>query len=529
MRARDPGRDGRDGEGKRDPHNDWRAWTGFTAMAVGMFMAILDIQIVASSLPDIQAALSLPTARLSWIQTVYLITEIIAIPLTGFLTRALSTRVLFVGAILGFVASSLLCAAATGFWSLIIGRALQGFCGGAIIPIVFAAAFRMITRARQAHATALAGMLAMLAPTLGPALGGYITETYSWHYLFLINLPPGLAVAALVVLLVDLDRPDWRLLRRIDVPALLLLAVFLASLEIALKQGPERGWDDGWTIGLSLLCLASGVGVALRCLVALEPLVELRSFADRCFTIGCLYSFTLGMGLYGSVYVMPLFLGLVRQHSALEIGEIMMVTGVAQLLVAPVAAWLETHTAPRPLTFVGYALFAAGLAANGFMTFDTDFAGLFWPQLLRGAAIMLCLLPTTQLALGSLPLPLVANASGLFNMMRNLGGAIGLALIDTVIERRAPAHAAALAAQLQAGSREAAALVGLSLDRFHGVPIGPVDQATRDMVAPLIERAGLVAAFNDCWLALGAILALSLLFLPLMRAPKAAVRRTKPE
>jgi DHA2 family multidrug resistance protein len=269
--------------------------------------------------------------------------------------------------------------------------------------------------------------------------------------------------------------------------------------------------------------------VALRCLVALEPLVELRSFADRCFTIGCLYSFTLGMGLYGSVYVMPLFLGLVRQHSALEIGEIMMVTGVAQLMVAPVAAWLETRTAPRPLTFVGYALFAAGLAANGFMTFDTDFAGLFWPQLLRGAAIMLCLLPTTQLALGSLPLPLVANASGLFNMMRNLGGAIGLALIDTVIERRAPAHAAALAAQLQAGSREAAALVGLSLDRFHGVPIGPVDQATRDMVAPLIERAGLVAAFNDCWLALSAILALSLLFLPLMRAPKAAVRRTKPE
>jgi DHA2 family multidrug resistance protein len=485
-------------------------------MAVGMFMAILDIQIVASSLPEIQAALSLRTALLSWIQTTYLIAEIIAIPLTGFLTRALSTRILFVGAVLGFVAASLLCAAATGFWSLIFGRALQGFSGGAIIPIVFAAAFRMIPPQSQARATALAGMLAMLAPTLGPMLGGYITETYSWHYLFLINLPPGLAVAAVVAWLVDFDRPDWRLLGRIDVAALLLLAVFLAALEIALKQGPERGWNDVWTLSLALLCLAAGVGTALRCLVAAEPLIELRSFADRRFAIGCLYSFALGMALYGSVYLMPLFLGLVRQHSALEIGAIMMVTGAAQLLVAPVAALLEKRLDPRPITLVGYALFAAGLAANGFMTFETDFTGLFWPQLMRGAAVMLCLLPTTRLALGALPPSLVANASGLFNMMRNLGGAVGLALIDTVIERRTPLHGAALAARLQAGDPAAAALVGLPLDRFHGVPLGPVDQATRDMVAPLVERAALVASLDDAWLLLAAFLAVTLLALPLI-------------
>ena len=215
---------------------------------------------------------------------------------------------------------------------------------------------------------------------------------------------------------------------------------------------------------------------------------------------------------------MPVYLGLIRNYDALAIGEIMMVTGAAQLVMAPVATALERRVAPRLLVTVGYALLAVGLVGNGFMTFETDFWGLFWQQLVRGSAIMLCLLPSTALALSGLDPVDIPNASGLFNLMRNLGGAIGLALIDTVLEQRAPIHIAAIVARLQAGDASAARLVGLPTERFTGVPIGEVDAATRALVAPLVERAGLVAAFNDAWLLIGGPVALSLLVL-LLRAP----------
>jgi len=209
---------------------------------------------------------------------------------------------------------------------------------------------------------------------------------------------------------------------------------------------------------------------------------------------------------------------LVRNYEALAIGEIMMVTGAAQLVMAPIATILERRVNARLLIAAGYALLAIGLVSNGFMTFETDFWGLFWQQLARGTAIMLCLLPTTALALSGFGPLDVPNASGLFNLMRNLGGAIGLALIDTVIEQRTPTHIAAIVARLQAGDASAARLVGLPTERFTGAPIGEVDEATRAFVAPLVERAGLVAAFDDAWLLIGGLVALSLLVL-LFRAP----------
>jgi MFS transporter, DHA2 family, multidrug resistance protein len=188
--------------------------------------------------------------------------------------------------------------------------------------------------------------------------------------------------------------------------------------------------------------------------------------------------------------------------------------------VAPLPTTLERRADTRLLTTAGYALLAIGFLGNGFMTFETDFWGLFWQQTVRGAAVMLCLLPTTSLALGGFEPYLVPNASGLFNLMRNLGGAVGLALIDTVLDRRTATHVDAIVARLQAGDPSAARLVGLPTEGFTGVPIGVVDEATRALVAPLVERAGLVAAFNDAWLIVGGLVALSMLALPLFRVPR---------
>jgi DHA2 family multidrug resistance protein len=497
-------------------------------MAVGMFMAILDIQIVASSLPEIQAGLGIPLDRLSWVQTAYLMAEIVAIPLTGWLSLMLSTRGAFVACVGGFTAASLACAAATRFWVLIPARIVQGFCGGALIPLVFSAIFLMFDWRARTRATLIAGLFAMLAPTLGPVVGGFVTDRFSWHWLFLINVPPGIAVALLVAWAVDIDRADRRRFASVDLWALPLLAVFLAGLELLLKEAPRRGWASTPMLLLAGLCALSGVGLARRSLRHRSPLIDLSAFRDRNFAIGCGFSFALGVGLYGATYLLPLFLGLVRDYDALPIGKIMMVTGAAQLVMAPVATMLERRVDPRLLIAAGYALLALGWLGNGFMTFATDFWGLFWQQLARGAAVMLCLLPATALALGGFDAARVPNASGIFNLMRNLGGAIGLALIDTVLEQRAPAHVATLVARLQAGDTAAARLVGLPTERFTGVAIGPVDQATRDLVAPLVERAGLVAAFNDAWLWIGGAMLLSLLLAPLLRALPRGLASTPP-
>jgi DHA2 family multidrug resistance protein len=496
-------------------------WLGYLAICLGMFMAILDIQIVASSLPEIQTGLSIPHDQLGWVQTAYLMAEIVVIPLTGWLTRLLSLRGLFLVAVTGFTAASLGCAASGGFAVLIFFRIVQGFCGGAMIPMAFTAIFALFPEPMHLRATTIAGALAMLAPTLGPTLGGYVTETYDWPWLFLINVGPGILAGVVAAAALTTEKPDRAALGRLDWVAIALLAVALSTLEIALKEAPENGWTAPSSLALCALCAGSGTVGIYRCLTRSRPLLDLRLLREQSFAAACFYSFVLGGGLYGSVYLMPLFLGYVRQHTALEIGEIMIVTGAAQLVTAPLAAKLERHFDVRLLAGVGYGLFAAGLLADGFTTYETDFSGLFWPQIMRGAGVMLCLLPTTALALEGRQGEALADASGLFNLMRNLGGAIWISLIDTILHSRAQVHVDALVDRLQAGDPVAAASIGLPLDKFHNIPLGPIDQATKDFVGPLVERAGFAAACNDAWLILGVFFALSLLLLPLLHRGKA--------
>ena len=515
----------------RDPGDSYvspRTWLGFLAMCLGMFMAVLDIQIVASSLPEIQAAIRIPSHELSWVQTAYLIAEVIAIPLTGWLTRLMTLRGMFVIAAAGFTAASVGCAMSNGFASLVAFRVVQGFCGGAIIPAVFTSVFVLFPTSRQVRATAVAGVFAVLAPTLGPVVGGYITETYTWHWLFLINLGPGIVVTLLVGCLVRAGRPDWSLLRSFDFPSLALLAISLASLEIMLKEAPPRGWTNPLILVLLALTLGTAAVLIPRSLRRLQPLIVLHCFRERAFAVGCVYSFILGAGLYGSVYLLPIFLGFIREHTPLEIGMIMLVGGVAQLVVAPIAAPLERRIDRRLLTGLGYGVFAAGLIFNGFQTFETDYDGLFWPQVLRGIAVMFCLLPTTSLALEGQSHDTIADASGFFNLMRNLGGAIGIALIDTVLELRPAHHAARIVERLQAGDPVTAAFVGLPLDRFHNVPLGPIDEATKETVRPLVERAAAVASFNDAYFLLAGLFLLSLALLPFLRSTPAPPESIEP-
>src|ERR1700682_6142656 len=378
-------------------------WLGFVLMCLGMFMAILDIQVVATSLPTIQDALAISRDAMSWIQTTYLIAEIIAIPLTGCFTRVLTLRWLFTIAISLFTLASIGCAFSGSFLTLVSFRVLQGFAGGTLIPAVFSGVFLLFPMRLYPVATTMAGIVAVLAPTVGPVVGGWITETWSWPWLFLINVIPGVIAASAAPLLLPRQETDLNELTKLDGRTLILLAAALASLEIGLKEAPHRGW-------LSLLCIgllsASAVGIAIavrRTLRAAHPVVQLLTLKRRSFAAGCALSFCLGVGLFGSVYLMPVFLAFVRGRDACEIGTIMLVTGIAQLVTAPFAAILESRIGARLLTACGFALFALGLGLSAFQPRVADFDEMFWPQVVRGVAIMFCLLPPTRIALGALP------------------------------------------------------------------------------------------------------------------------------
>lgn len=503
---------------------EWRVWAGFAAMCLGMFMAILDIQIVAASLPAIGRGLEVQADSLSWLQTAYLIAEVIAIPLTGFLTRALSLRGLFLSALSLFTVASIGCAFSTGFEGLVAWRIVQGLAGGCLIPIVFSAVFLLFRDRNIILATTIAGMVAVLAPTLGPTIGGYITQTYSWHWLFLINVLPGIVALTAGALCLPRGDAEPQLLRRLDWMALAALAIALASVEIALKEAPQRGWLSGLVVALAVLAVFAGQTFVRRSLRKSPAIANLRLLSEPNFAIACLLSFVLGIGLYGSVYLMPVFLGFVRGHDALGIGEIMLVTGAAQLLFAPLAVQLDQRYDARILTGFGFMLLAIGMGMSAFQTSSTDWDEMFWPQVIRGAAIMLCLLPPTRIALGMLAPQDVPDGSALFNLTRNLGGAIGIALVDTVIWQRVPEHVYEIGVRLIGRDEATAASLGLPVEAL-ALP-GPQMLET---ARPLIERGALVLAINEAWAIVAMITFISVLLIPLVRPGDVVAGQGKPK
>ncbi|WP_092494822.1 DHA2 family efflux MFS transporter permease subunit [Faunimonas pinastri] len=413
----------------------------FFAMVFGMFMSILDIQVVSASLSDIQAGLSASSDEISWVQTSYLIAEVIMIPLSGFLARLLSTRWLFAGAAAGFTISSFLCATATSMDQMMVYRAIQGFIGGGMIPSVFSAAFTIFPRSKQAIVSPIIGLVATLAPTIGPTIGGYLTEYMSWHWLFLINIIPGIIVTITTGLLIDFDKPNLSLFKTFDWYGLISMAGFLGCMEYALEEGPNNDWfADRPVLICTIICITSGLFFFWRVLTAANPIVSLSAFRDRNFATGSLFSFILGIGLYGLTYVYPQYLGIVRHYNSLQIGETMFVSGLTMFFMAPITGILSRKIDLRILMFVGLTLFASGTWVATGLTKDWDFWELFLPQVLRGMGLMMSMVPITNIALGTLNPAEMKNASGLFNLTRNLGGAVGLALINTAYNARLDLH-----------------------------------------------------------------------------------------
>jgi MFS transporter, DHA2 family, multidrug resistance protein len=495
-----------------------RRLLAFVTMCFGMFMAFLDIQIVSSSLAEIQAGLSASADEIPWVQTSYLIAEVIAIPLSGFLSRALGTRVLFTASAAGFTLASIMCGLSSSIGSMIVWRALQGFIGGGMVPTVFASAYLIFPGPRQKYVAPVVGLIATLAPTIGPTIGGYVTDSFSWHWLFFINIAPGIIVTAATYVLVDFDRPDYSLLENFDWWGLISMAGFLGALEYVLEEGPRNDWfDDNTMVVLAIVSAVSAVVFFVRVLSARVPIVDLRAFANRNFAVGSLFSFVLGIGLYGLTYIYPVYLAQIRGYDALMIGDTMFVSGLAMFLTAPVAGQLSQKVDPRFLLIAGFVLFAVGTWQMTYVTKDWDFWELLWPQVFRGVGLMFAIVPVTNTALGTLAPERVKNASGLFNLMRNLGGAIGLAAINTGLNDRMDLHLARLHEQVIWSRQPATEMLSRLTSHFQGSEAQLM--ALKQMMGMARQQA-MVMSFADVFLILTALFVELAALGMLMRRPQ---------
>jgi MFS transporter, DHA2 family, multidrug resistance protein len=499
-----------------------RKLAAFIFMVFGMFMAILDIQIVSASLSQIQAGLSASSDEITWVQTSYLIAEVIMIPLSGFLSRVFSTRTIFFVSSAGFTLMSYFCSTATTIDEMIVWRALQGFIGGGMIPTVFASAYTIFPRSKMPFVAPIIGLVATLAPTIGPTVGGLLTDWFSWHWLFLVNIGPGIAVSLGAWFLIDFDEPDYSLLKNFDWSGLIAMAAFLGALEYALEEGPSKDWFQYQPVATAIVISTIGAVVFFwRAFTARQPIVDLSAFENRNFWTGSLFSFVLGIGLYGLTYIYPVYLASVRGYTPLMIGQTMFVTGVCMFICAPISGRLMTKVDPRVMIAIGFGGFALGTFQASYITADWDFWELLVPQILRGFSLMLCMVPINNLALGTMPPDRIKNASGLFNLTRNLGGAVGLALINTILNKRMDLHIARLHEAVAWGHEAAEETMAKLTAGFASRGSDATLAATKQM-SLMARRQAEIMALGDVFLALTVVFAALVVLTPLMRRPQMA-------
>ena len=504
---------------------DARKFLIFGVMAFGQFMALIDIQIVAASLNEVQAGLSAGPDEISWVQTAYLMAELVMIPFAAFLAQSMSTRWLFALSAGLFTLASALCGLAWSIESMIAFRALQGFVGGAMIPTVFATGFAMFSGKQRAMIPAILGMVSVLAPTLGPTLGGWITDAAGWRWVFYVNVLPGTIVTILALAVIRVDRADPAMLKRIDWVHLASMAVFLAGLEYVLEEGPKNGWFSDTSIAAAAwLSFIAFLLFLERSFRSDSPIVKLSPFRKPTFVFACVFNLVIGFGLYAGTYLVPLFLGRVRGYNANEIGTTVFVAGLVQLCGVPIAAALSQRIDQRIVITIGLSLFAAGLWLFSYMTPEWGFAALLLPQAVRSFAIMLCIVPSVGLALNGFAGPELRYASGLFNLMRNLGGAIGIALVTTWLQDMSRLHALRISETLGAAPRIATDMLG-ELGRMMG-SITP-DPARAMLMAEsvmgrVVARTALTLAFNDVFRIMAWLFIAALVMVPFCRPPKQA-------
>ncbi|TCL68266.1 MDR family MFS transporter [Rhizobium sp. BK251] len=500
-----------------------RMWCAVVGSTLGAFMAVLNIQIVNASLADIQGAIGAGKDDGGWISTSYLIAEIVVIPLSGWLAQVFSIRkYLLTNAIL-FLVFSVACAFAANLEQMIVLRAIQGFAGGVLIPMAFTIIITLLPKPKQPIGLALFALSATFAPAIGPTIGGYLTENYGWEFIFYVNLVPGLLMVGLLWASLDEAPMNFGLLAKGDWPGIATLAIGLAALQTVLEEGNKEDWfGSEFIVQLSIVAAASLTLFLIIEFKTANPLLNLRLLARRNFGFGILANTMLGIALYGSAFVLPIYLARIQGYNSEQIGMVLAWTGIPQLILIPLVPKLMKIIDVRLLIAVGFALFAASNFMNVHMTGDYAADQLFWPNVIRAIGQALVFAPLSVVATAGIEQENAGSASALFNMMRNLGGAVGIASLQTFISKREQFHSNILTNSISIFEEATRTRVAKLTNYFmnHGVS-DPATATHKALVAiaSSVRKQANIMAFSDAFFLLGAGLIVALFATLLLKKP----------
>lgn len=500
-----------------------RQWLAVAGVLIGAFMAILDITITNASMQNIQGGLNATLDEGAWISTGYLIAEIIVIPLTGWLSQIFSLKRYIVWSAVAFLISSILCGLSWNLSSMIVFRFIQGASGGVLIPLCVTIVMSNLPKSQQPLGLTLFGTAVTLAPAIGPVVGGWLTVNFSWPLIFYVNVLPGLALIFLLSKYLVATPMHLDKLKDGDYKGIALITVFLGSLTVVLEEGPRRDWmGDDLLRFLTIAALISVVWFFIHEAKTEKPFINLRLLKRRNFALSTISGAIFGMGSYGSIFLIPFFLARVRNLDALQIGQVIMWMGLPQLLVIPFVPSLMKRFDIRLLGAIGFFIFGTSILMNSNLTHDWGYDQFFWSQIVRAVGQPLIITPVSSLAYVGMELSEMGSASGLFNMMRNLGGSVGIGVLGTMLTNRYVLHFTRISesvsrlsfpVQEQLGQRTAY-LSG------HGV-LGGVKQSVLSMYGTF-NREAIVMSFSDCFLFVGIMFYLCALMFFLMKKPTGA-------
>jgi DHA2 family multidrug resistance protein len=493
---------------------------------IGAFMAILNIQITNASLLDIEGGIGTGVDNGAWVSTAYLIGEIVVIPLTDYMSRVFSfRRYVLVNAIL-FPLFSIACSFTHDLGSMIVMRGLQGFTGGILIPVAFTMVLTKLPKHQQPVGLAIFALSVTFAPAIGPTIGGYMTENFGWQTIFYINALPSLIMVIALALTLEASPMRFSLLKEGDWAGIATMMIGLSAFQTVLEEGNK----DDWLASPFILRLAIIAAVFLTAFVVIElkvakPLVNLRLLKQRNFGIGVLANTLVGFALFGSVYILPQYLGQVQHYNAEQIGNVLAWTGLPQLMLIPLVPMLMKRFDARYIACLGIAIFAASCFMNTTLSFDNAGDQFFLPNIVRAIGQALVITPVSAVTTAGILPKDAGAASGLSNMMRNLGGAIGTATLGTILTKREQFHSNIIGQSITLTRDEVRSRLDQMTSYFmaHGVSDHAAAMAKAIVaLGAVVRRQALIMAFSDAFAVIGVLLAIAAVSMLLARKPQAA-------
>jgi MFS transporter, DHA2 family, multidrug resistance protein len=508
-----------------EEHRHINPWVVAFSVMFATFMEILDTTVVNVSIPHIAGNLAATVEEGTWVVTSYLVANAIVLPLSGWLANYMGRKKLLLACVAGFTLTSLCCGLATSLDALIFFRVLQGLTGGGLQPLAQAILLETFPRQKHGQAMAAYGVGILLAPILGPTLGGWITDNYTWRWIFYLNLPVGILSLFLMNRFVVDPHYIRRAEGRIDLWGIGFLALGFGTLQVVLDTGQRKDWfSSNYIRFFAILCVVGLVGLVIRELHAEKPVVDLRALANRSFSAGVFLISMLGFVLYASLVLLPIYLQTLLGYSAMNAGLALSPRGIGSLATTPLAGYLTGKTDPRRLVFFGLILGSLTMFDLSGLNLNAGYWNILWPQVFQGVALSFLFIPLMALSMASISKEKMGNATSIFNLMRNIGGSFGIAIMTTFLARRAQFHQSRLVANITAGDLQTRKMLQGMQVWFHlgGADAHTASRKALTAIYGLVQKHAAMLSFVEAFWIMGVMFLLMLPFIFLLRNPRPA-------